>query len=975
MTWRGFFSLLTALLSAGGLAVACGELNVTAVDVARIQVVPDTASIAVGATRKLTARLLDASGNELPDRAVSWTSSEPGFARADADGTITGIAPGVAMITASSGGAAGEARIDVVPAPALHAQPDRIAFAVEQHSAEAELVAITASGGPVAGLTATIQYAQGHPTGWLDATLQASAPPTQVRLIASPGNITPGTYQATVVVAASAGFSVTVPIELQVTALAPAIALGAPSVTFSAAAGGADPPPQMIPITNGGGGSLTGLGASITYVAGQPSGWLTASLSPSSAPSTLTLAARTGTLPQGDYSATVLIGSPVAGNSPQSISVRFSIGAPPPMIALSETSRSFTATAGGPDPGLHAITVANVGGGTLSDLTVEVSYTAGQPGDWLTALLSTPTAPATLTLQPRVGVLPAGVYTATVRVASPHAANSPQGISVSLQVNAPTMPAAIALSQDTATFLATAGGPSPGSRSVQVTNAGGGTLEGLSATVSYAAGQPTGWLNAILAGSTAPTTLALDPVTASLAAGTYNATVQVASAAASNSPRTIAVTVQVSAAPVSPAIALSPTTVGFSAVTLSGNPAAKTVSVTNAGGGTLNGLSTAIRYGSGQPTGWLTASLGSTTAPSTLTLQPTTGLLLPGTYTATVEVRSQAASNSPQTVAVTFQVTAPIIPPAIELTPSSVTFNATAGGSAPASKDVAVRNSGGGTLDALTATVRYGSGQSGWLTATLTSTTAPATLQLSVAIGSLTTGTYNATVEVASSKASNSPQTVAVTLVLEPAAVPPAIGLSATSASFTATAGGANPPLETIGITNAGGGTLDDLSTSVQYGSGQTTGWLNATLGLTTAPTQLTLNATTGALAAGNYNATVQVQAPGASNSPRGIQVTFQVNPAASVPNTVTDLRARAHGDDEIELEWKDNSNNETHFVVQRSDSGGGGPWSNVATLPPDTRSYRDSGLQEDTRYWYRIHACNAAGCSISSTVSERTDD
>jgi hypothetical protein len=507
---------------------------------------------------------------------------------------------------------------------------------------------------------------------------------------------------------------------------------------------------------------------------------------------------------------------------------------------------------------------------------------------------------------------------------------------------------------------------------VQVTNTGGGTLDGLTSTVAYGAGQPTGWLTATLGSATAPTTLTLQPATGALAAGTYTATVQIAAPGASNSPRTIGVTFQVTAAPVAPAIALAPTSAEFTAVTLTANPASKTVQVTNAGGGSLTDLSAAIAYGAGQPIGWLEATLGATTAPATLTLQPTTGLLLPGTYTATVEVRSPVASNSPQTVTVTFQVTAPIIPPAIGLSATTASFNATAGGANPSPQAVGITNTGGGTLDDLTTAIVHASGQpTGWLTATLGSATAPTQLTLQAETGSLAAGTYNATVEVRSAKASNSPQTVAVTFIVAAAPVPPAIGLGATTASFSAAEGGANPASQSVSVSNTGGGTLDDLTAAIVYGSGQPAGWLTATLGSATAPTQLTLQAVTGSLAPGTYTATVEVRSAKASNSPQTVAVTFQVSLAAPAP--VTNLQARERGNDEIELTWTDNSSNETHFIVQRSVSGGGGPFIDVVTLPPNTVTYRDQGLQSDTRYWYRIQACNAAGCSVSTTVAERT--
>src|SRR5947208_2711393 len=80
----------------------------------------------------------------------------------------------------------------------------------------------------------------------------------------------------------------------------PVIRLSAMSTTFTAVQGGASPAPQTLSVTNGGGGTLSGLvRGTISYDAGQPTGWLAASLDQPDAPATLTLSATTGGLLQG----------------------------------------------------------------------------------------------------------------------------------------------------------------------------------------------------------------------------------------------------------------------------------------------------------------------------------------------------------------------------------------------------------------------------------------------------------------------------------------------------------------------------------------------------------------------------------------------------------------------------------------------------------------------------------------------------
>lgn len=107
----------------------------------------------------------------------------------------------------------------------------------------------------------------------------------------------------------------------------PGIELSAGTVGITGVQGGGNPPTQTVNITNGGGGTLSGLAASISYPTGQPGGWLAAQLSSTTAPATLTLQATTGNLPPGGYGATVSIAAPGAVNSPRTVSVSFTVGA------------------------------------------------------------------------------------------------------------------------------------------------------------------------------------------------------------------------------------------------------------------------------------------------------------------------------------------------------------------------------------------------------------------------------------------------------------------------------------------------------------------------------------------------------------------------------------------------------------------------------------------------------------------------
>jgi hypothetical protein len=101
---------------------------------------------------------------------------------------------------------------------------------------------------------------------------------------------------------------------------------------------------------------------------------------------------------------------------------------------------------------------------------------------------------------------------------------------------------------------------------------------------------------------------------------------------------------------------------------------------------------------------------------------------------------------------------------------------------------------------------------------------------------------------------------------------PPTIGVSPTSFSFTATAGGANPVDQTLNVTNTGGGTLT-------WSANDDATWLSVSPPTGTAPSAVTISVNIAGLSAGTYNGTITVTATGATNSPVSVPVTLTVNP------------------------------------------------------------------------------------------------
>jgi len=85
----------------------------------------------------------------------------------------------------------------------------------------------------------------------------------------------------------------------------------------------------------------------------------------------------------------------------------------------------------------------------------------------------------------------------------------------------------------------------------------------------------------------------------------------------------------------------------------------------------------------------------------------------------------------------------------------------------------------------------------------------------------------------------------------------------------------------------------------------------------------------------------------------------------AKAPSAPASLNGTAACFRRIDLTWKDESTNEEGFHVDRKT---GNDYTRTASLPADTTSYTDAGLEPETTYWYRVTAYNKAGKSSSSS-------
>src|SRR5213596_3897873 len=104
MTARAFVIWITLVLP--------GRL--CAQNVSEVQVAPPTVTVKVGERSGLLATAFDRAGNVIPTVRVIWSSNNRAVASVDNDGTVTGVAGGIAIIEARVASRRGSTAVQVV---------------------------------------------------------------------------------------------------------------------------------------------------------------------------------------------------------------------------------------------------------------------------------------------------------------------------------------------------------------------------------------------------------------------------------------------------------------------------------------------------------------------------------------------------------------------------------------------------------------------------------------------------------------------------------------------------------------------------------------------------------------------------------------------------------------------------------------------------------------------------------------------
>ncbi|HLG63312.1 MAG TPA: hypothetical protein VKY19_15340 [Ktedonosporobacter sp.] len=371
-----------------------------------------------------------------------------------------------------------------------------------------------------------------------------------------------GTYSANITVtAAQSTQSVMVQLTIQTPPPPSAPILGASplNLNFSTTQGQPNPPGQTVTITNTGGSPLmwrTSLNLLTNlWLGASPSG---GTIQPGQT-ALLTVNVSASSLSPGTYVGQVVLtgtdpNNVVAGGSPQSIMINFTVLPPCTLQQPSSSSLAFSGMQNGADPTPQSVTVMAAGN---CNWPLNWSATINGSAPWLkvSPLAGSFTASGqstTLSVAPTLAGLAPGTYTAQVSIgatdsASLQAQGSPQTLSVTLTVLQPCQLQGVPSNMS---FSVSQGTASPTSQNLALSESGS-----CARPVSWTATSNSPWLIVDTASGTdngSGSTIAVSLNTTTLTTpGSYTATITITAtgsgnAVVQNSPQIITVTVTVS---------------------------------------------------------------------------------------------------------------------------------------------------------------------------------------------------------------------------------------------------------------------------------------------------------------------------------------------------------------------------------------------------------------------------------------------
>lgn len=566
------------------------------------------------------------------------------------------------------------------------------------------------------------------------------------------------------------------------------------SLSFSAQFGAANPSPQTVQLNNAGSGSLV-------WTATSSATWLSISPAFGNTASSLQASAASSALNPGTYNATITVFALASLNTATTIPVTLTVVAQPPSLAVSASAISFSGFSGQPIAP-QAIAISN-GSGAGS-----FTWTAASDSSWLTIAPATGSVPQNVTVNANPAGLPNGTHIGHITVTASGVSNSPQIITVSLQILAQDMAenfsdlgsgwiispmglgtgwkvangtysySGLGLSQscagnsawsdytfDTNVQLANLSNWPGGVRARVNPSTGAGyavwLYPGYGKAILYRVSQ---WdINGpgLIQLAVAPLTFDLSKHDLKLTfAGNLISVYWDGISLMSASDATYAngfVCFDTDNQPISysnVSVASVQNPVTLDSVTPSSlvfnagpgfTPAPQTVNITAGGANTTWAATSNVS--------WMAAAPSNSLTPGSLTISVNPSGMTPGSYPGSVTVSAPGASNSPLIIPVTLAINSTVL----SVTPSTLTFFGAVGLN-PNPQSIQISNTGTASLN------WTASHTSSWLGLSSTSGTTPASVTVTAGTTTTGAGTFNDMIKIASNGVANSPLTVPVSM-------------------------------------------------------------------------------------------------------------------------------------------------------------------------------------------------------------------
>jgi uncharacterized protein (TIGR03437 family) len=423
-------SKLTSGVYSGSVTIAAGgaSYNVSVTINVGMQLSASPSALTFSGTASASQTLtVNSAGSTVDYTATAnaaWLSVLPPSGSTPAKLTVTanptGLAPGtytaaitIGSTSASNGGITVPVTMIVPANQGFSLLPSTLFFVSDGVSDPQPLYAsVTGANGQTFTMTSS--------AAWLAVTPASGVIPSTISVAPSIRGLAPGTYTATVTANSfwSGGGTQTLSVTLTVQT-PPQTSVTPSALNFAYQRGGTVPASQTLTVT---------APATQSYVAAASanSPWLTVTPAQSLGSGNLTVTVNPTGLTPGSYTGYVSLTSPALATL-TTIPVTLTV-TDPVSISVSPASLTLAYQIGSAAPAPQTL--------SLAASTGSYAYTLSTSAKWLSVTPTTGTSPGTATLTVIPAGLAAGTYQGTIQIVSPGAANSPQTVSVTLNVSA-----------------------------------------------------------------------------------------------------------------------------------------------------------------------------------------------------------------------------------------------------------------------------------------------------------------------------------------------------------------------------------------------------------------------------------------------------------------------------------------------------------------------------------------------------------